>query len=301
MPLTRLKAAAREREENFNYLALSYALERLLYRLSKSRHRDSFVLKGAMLFRIWQPLAYRTTLDVDLLSQGPPDLSRMEGVFREIADHKVEDDGMMYDPATVIAGQIREDNLYQGVRVKLNAFLGEARMVLQIDVGFGDAVFPKPEARELPPILPFPAPVLKTYCQEASIAEKFHAMVALDSVNSRMKDFYDIWVLAREFDFAGVRLGGAIGATFERRSTALPTAPPLALTAEFAHVPGKQVQWRAFLRRTGLDAPDSLMQVVDELAAFLWPMLIGLATGAMSVANLYWPAKGPWREKVDKA
>jgi hypothetical protein len=271
-----------------------YVIERLLYRLSRSEHASQFVLKGAMLFRLWADQPHRPTRDLDLLGKGEPSPELLAQVFRDVCGVSVEDDGLTFDPDSVTAGRIREDQEYEGVRVECRAHLGQARINLQVDVGFGDAVSPRPSEITYPVLLDFPAPVLRAYPRQAVVAEKFQAMVALGLGNSRMKDFFDLWVLARGFAFDGPSLAGAIRATFRRRRTILPAEPPLALTPAFGTDAAKTRQWAAFLKRSKLDASGAgLEEVCAFLNGFLMPPTLALAAGEEWTKD--WPPGGPWR------
>ncbi len=229
----RLTDLARKQGEDLQLVMTHYVIERVLYRLGQSEFRDQFILKGAMLFRLWADVPHRPTRDLDLLCKGANTVERLVKVFETVTGLAVEDDGLTFDPATVTAGRIKEDQEYEGVRVHCEVKLGQARIDLQIDVGFGDAVTPRAIEVQYPTILAFPAPVLPAYQRETVISEKFQAMVALGIANSRMKDFFDLWILARDFAFDGPRICRAIHATFRRRKTDLPSAPPIALTSEF--------------------------------------------------------------------
>jgi hypothetical protein len=215
----RLLDHSRRQGENHQYLLMRYGVERLLYRLAQSNYADLFVVKGAMMFLVWSGSPYRPTKDLDLLSVKSSTVERLAAVFCELCGVKVVDDALDFVPATVTAEAIREDAAYQGVRVTLEARLGKIEIPLQVDIGFGDAIIPKPEPAIFPVLLDFPAPRLAMYARETAIAEKFEAMVHLDMANSRMKDFYDIWVLSRMFEFKASILEAAIRATFERRRT----------------------------------------------------------------------------------
>ncbi len=290
----RLLNLARERGEDFQLMLTRYAVERLLYRLSVSPYRDQFLLKGAMLFLVWTGHLYRPTRDLDLLGRGENQVVRVEEVFRAVCAVRVEDDGLQFLGGTIRGERIREEDEYEGVRLGLMARLAEARIPLQVDIAFGDVVRPAPEEAEFPTILPFPAPRLRIYPREAVVAEKFQIMVSLGIANSRMKDFADVWTLAREYPFGGRALAAAIGATFERRRTSLPRRAPLALTSEFSADGGKQAQWDAFVRRGRLRVDgQTLGGVVTLLRAFLMPPT--LAVGAGKPFSKRWPAGGPWR------
>jgi len=290
----RLLNLARERKDEFQLVLVRYGIERLLYRLSISPHGKQFVLKGAMLFQIWTGQPHRSTLDVDLLGSGDDDVDRLVAMFKDVCSQDVPDDGLTFQPNSVTGGLIREDQRYGGVRIQMTAMLGNAHIPIQIDIGFGDAITPKAERVEYPTLLAQPAPVLRAYPKETAIAEKYEAMVSLGIANSRMKDFYDVWVLARDFEFHGATLARAVTATFKRRQTEVPAAPPLALTSEFGRDQAKLTQWKAFVRRGRLvgEAPD-FEQAVDVLHSFLWPV-----TEAIQVDEAFarhWSPGGPWK------
>ncbi|MBI1892780.1 MAG: nucleotidyl transferase AbiEii/AbiGii toxin family protein [Candidatus Rokubacteria bacterium] len=290
----RLLNLARERGEDFQLILTRYAVERLLYRLSVSRYRDQFLLKGAMLFLVWTGHLYRPTRDLDLLGRGENEVAQVEEVFQTVCAVPVEDDGLQFLGETIRGERIREEDEYEGVRLRFAARLAEARIPVQVDIAFGDAVRPAPEEADFPTILPFPAPRLQIYPREAVVAEKFQIMVSLGIANSRMKDFADVWTLARVHPFEGRALAEAIGATFVRRRTPLPGTAPLALTAEFSEDHGKRAQWDAFVRRGRLRVDgQTLGDVVTLLRAFLMPP--ALAVGAGKPFNKRWPAGGPWR------
>lgn len=291
----RLLNLARERGENFDYLLTRYGLERFLYRLANSPHRERFILKGAMLFLLWGMNEHRPTRDADLLGFGDNNTETLVAIFQEVCRFGVEDDGLVFDPESVQAALIREEMEYGGIRVTLRGLLDRARISLQLDVGFGDAVTPLAQEVDYPTLLDFPAPHLRIYPKETVIAEKFQAMVRLGMANSRMKDFYDIWVMARSFDFDGAVLKTAIERTFERRRTTVPAEAPLALTAEFFADPAKQMHWRGFLRRNGLPAGDTTLEAVAVVIRnFVMPLCAAIRAG--SDLMLRWPAGGPWGE-----
>ena len=289
----RLLALAKQRGEDFQLLLTRYANERLLYRLARSRHAGSFVLKGATLFTLWSDEPHRATRDVDLLSFGEPSVGRISGAIADVIAVDVEDDGMMFDPGTLEVGPIREDQEYGGIRAVLVAHLTSAKVRLQIDVGFGDVITPDATEIDLPPILDFPAPRLRAYPRETVVAEKLEALVQLGLANSRMKDFYDLLVLSRMFAFEGSLIVSAVSATFERRKTQLPTDLPIGLTATFAADPTKIAQWTAFLRKAGAREVLELAEAVSEITGFVGPMLIAAARGQAFASR--WPPRGPWR------
>lgn len=283
---------SRERGENFQLLLTRYALERFLYRLSRSPYRDRFVLKGALLFALWEGDLHRVTRDVDLLGFGSSTLPKLIGIFHEICDTDVEDDGILFLSDQVRGAPIREEQEYEGVRIVVPGRIVTARVRLQIDVGFGDAVTPQPEEATFPALLDAPAPVLCTYPRETVVAEKLQAMVMLGIANSRMKDFFDVAYLADHFAFEGPLLTEAIVATFERRRTELPTRIPMALTDAFAGDRAKQIQWNAFVRKAGLDVEERLDQIVARIRDFAGPPLSAAATGEPFEQT--WTPSGPW-------
>lgn len=289
----RLLNLAKERNDDFQLVLVRYGVERLLYRLSISPHAKQFVLKGAMLFQLWTGQPHRSTLDVDLLGTGDENVDRLVKLFREVCSQKAEDDGLMFLPDSVQGNLIREEQRYGGIRIQITAVLDNARIPIQIDIGFGDAITPKAEHVKYPTLLGHTAPSLRGYPMVTSVAEKYEASVSLGIANSRMKDFYDLWVLARDFDFEGRTLAKAIRATFERRGTALPVTPPVALTDEFSQDRTKQTQWKAFVRRGRLvaEAPD-FERVVKMRHSFLWPVTEALLHE--DDFNLRWKGGGPW-------
>ena len=267
----RLLNLARERGEDFQQMLTNYALERLLYRLAQSEHRERFVLKGALLFRLWFNLTQRPTRDADFLGFSDADPECCATVLREIAAMDVSaHDGLVFDAASVRATEIRKDAGYPGVRVTMRAALDGARIPVQCDIGFGDAITPEPVQQAYPTLLDMPAPVLVVYPLETVVAEKLEAMVKLAAFNSRMKDYFDLWVLMRFENMDRALLPAAIRATFARRQTALPASLPAGLTPEFAA--SQEKLWQAFLARSGLTAPP-LAEALDEVRAQCWPLL----------------------------
>ena len=265
----RLLKLSKANGQSFDLVLTRFALERLLFRLSQSPHADRFVLKGAMLMMSWFDDPHRGTRDLDLLGFGDPSEDAMLTTFRNILSQDVED-GVVFDPETLRVDRIREELDYGGLRLRAIASIGGARINLTIDIGFGDALEPEAEVVDYPVMLDLPAPRLRAYARETVIAEKFQAMVALGRANSRMKDFYDVWILSRSFSFEDDRLARAIAATFVRRKTAIPSELPDALTPAFASDEQKQRQWEAFVEDVAsVSAP--LTQIVSELAEFLMP------------------------------
>ena len=265
----RLLNLSKANGQSFDLVLTRFALERLLFRLSQSPHADRFVLKGAMLMMSWFDDPHRGTRDLDLLGFGDPSEAAMLATFRDILAQDAED-GVVFDPDTLRVDRIREELDYGGLRLRAIASVGGARINLTIDIGFGDALEPGAEVVDYPVMLDLPAPRLRAYARETVIAEKFQAMVALGRANSRMKDFYDIWILSRSFTFDDDRLARAIAATFARRGTAIPSELPDALTPAFAADEQKQRQWRAFVEDLSVN-PGELGDVVGELRVFLMP------------------------------
>ena len=222
----RLLDRARAERSDFQILLTRYALERLLYRLSVSPHRDRFILKGAMLFVTWVANPFRPTRDLDLLGSGDNDTEAIAETFRVICAQPVADDGVIFDVAALEAAPIREEAEYGGVRVRTTATIDGARIPIQVDIGFGDAITPAPVEIDYPTLLDAPAPHLRVYPVETVVAEKFEAMVTLGIANTRLKDFYDLWLIAQTFKFGRSTLSDAVQRTFERRRTALPADIP---------------------------------------------------------------------------
>jgi predicted nucleotidyltransferase component of viral defense system len=244
-----------------------YALERLLYRLSISEYRNRFVLKGAMLVTTWFDSPHRPTRDLDLLGFGESSTASVLAVWKEICTIPAAD-GIAFDGQGLRASPIREDMEYGGIRLRTTAKIARARINVTVDIGFGDAVEPGPEEIDLPVLLDLPAPHLRAYARETVVAEKFHAMVTLGRANSRMKDFYDIWMLSKAHEFDQERLVQAITATFKRRGTDIPNGLPDAFTPDFFREPAKLQQWSAFVRDLTTEPP-SLETVLSEVAAFI--------------------------------
>jgi hypothetical protein len=264
----RLKQRADAARQDFNLTLTHYGLERLLYRLSISRHAPNFLLKGALLFALWYDQPHRPTRDVDLLGFGPDDIESSVQAFRQICGIEVED-GIEFELASVKGIAIRKEAGYGGVRIDLVAKLDGARIALQVDIGFGDAVTPAPETIRYPVLLDdLAAPQLRAYPKYTVVAEKTHAICLLGMVNTRMKDYFDLWVLLGEGVLDPEQLRRALEATFARRNMALPSALPAGLSDAFAEDRAKQTQWAAFLKRNRLDVlalPDVVARLRSEL------------------------------------
>jgi predicted nucleotidyltransferase component of viral defense system len=271
----RLLGLAKTSGQSFELVLTRFALERLLFRLSRSRHADRFILKGAMLLISWLDDPHRGTRDLDLLGFGAPSPDSMLAAFREILTQDA-DDGVEFNADALRVDRIRQEIEYGGLRLRTTASISGARINLTIDIGFGDALEPGAELIDYPSMLDLPAPRLRAYARETVIAEKFQAMVALGRANSRMKDFYDIWILSRSFTFDDDRLPRAIAATFARRGTPIPEDMPDAFTPAFAADEEKQRQWRAFVEDVAHD-PGALVDVIADLAVFLMPQAASAA------------------------
>jgi predicted nucleotidyltransferase component of viral defense system len=272
----RLLFLAQSRSEDYQRVLGRYAIERFLYRLGRSPYRDKFALKGATLFTLWTGHTHRPTKDLDLLGRGSSsDLGEVETTIRAICEIQ-DEDGIMFHSESIESARIKEDDEYDGVRIKLLAELAGARIPMQIDIGFGDAVYPEPELASFPVLLPMDPPLIRAYPRESAIAEKFHAMVVLDIRNSRMKDFYDVWLMASTWTFQMASLRTAIFISFERRGSPIPERLPFALTEAFLNDPQKNRQWNAFASRLNPgDKAPSLEEVGTVLRAFLSPCISG--------------------------
>ena len=291
----RLYDLSREREEDFQLILTWYAAERLLYRLSRSKHSGEFILKGAMLLNIWMDRFHRPTRDIGFAGQGDTSPEQLVSIFQEICQLKVDPDGLEFDPESIQVTEIRDTHEYQGQRIRLSANLGNARISVQVDIGLGDAVTPGAREITYPTLLDLPAPRIPAYPVETVIAEKLQAMVALGMLNSRMKDFYDVRMILRQFSFEGPKLAKAIRATFKQRRTEIPKSIPTALSNEFAMDIEKGTQWKAFLNRSGLEEITlELPQIIDEIRVFLIPPLNAAARGVDF--QFEWTAGAPWSQ-----
>jgi hypothetical protein len=291
----RLLTLAQQTRQDFGLILTRYALERLLYRLGQSRHANLFVLKGAMLFQAWTAHVHRPTRDVDFLGHGEYSTDRFKKIFEEIFSQAFEEtDAVVFLPQTIEAMTMKDEEEYPGLRISAEARLGNVRIPILIDIGFGDAVTPAPVMIDYPTLLPLPAPHLATYPMESVVSEKFEAMVRHGIANSRMKDFFDVWVLSRDFAFAGEVLAAAVQATFERRKATIPDAVPFPLTSEFYADPAKNAQWQAFIKKNKLPGTD-LAQTVAAISVFLLPVVQAIRTEVLFAQQ--WEAGGPWSDQ----
>lgn len=293
----RLLNISKERGEDPNLVFIRYVVERMLYRITRSKHSIQFVLKGAMLITAWTGQPHRPTKDLDLLGFGDSSSERIQQIFHDICKVEVEPDGLEFNTESIQVTEIRGDLEYPGQRVKLEARLGNARINVQIDIGFGDTVVPEAIEIEYPTLLDLPAPHIRAYPPETVIAEKYESIVYLGMLNSRMKDYYDLRMMAKEFEFDGNSLAKAVKATFDRRNTDIPHETPTTLTEEFFSNQDKIIQWKAFLKRSKLeDISVDLSQVINELCKFLLPPTIAVANNV--TFNQLWTDGGPWVQSV---
>lgn len=290
---SRLLQKSKQQGEAFNLLLTRYAVERLLYRLAKSPYSNQFILKGATLFTVWHSSPHRATKDLDLLGYSTNKVSELEEIFKIICQDSYAEDGVEFYPETVKGERIKEKQEYEGVRLKIEGKLGSARLTVQVDIGFGDAITPAPELGEFPSILNLPSAQLRVYPRETVVAEKFQAMVSLGIANSRLKDFYDLWFLAHQAQFQGDILCQAMRATFNRRKTPLPTEEPLALTGKFTEDFLKQSQWSGFINKNQLESNcENLSNTVAVLNSFLMPPC--LAASKNTPFNYIWTPQQQW-------
>jgi len=290
----RLLKVAQASNRPFQEVLQYYAMERFLFRLSVSSHVEKFILKGALMMTAWGAPATRPTRDIDLLGYVPNQVESLVEIIREVCCQEVEPDALSFDPTTATGIVIKADADYEGVRVTSRGSLQNMPIPMQIDIGFGDIVFPAPAITEYPVILNHARPKLRGYSRETTVAEKFEAMVKLGLLNSRMKDFFDVWLLSRQFDFDGATLAEAIQKTFSNRRTTI-TAEPTAFSAEFATDAGKVAQWQAFGRKLRWEGESQdLDGVCKAIATFLSPPAAGALEG--HPFRGLWRNAGPWTD-----
>ena len=290
----RLLNLARDRGIGFNVLLQHYVAERFLYRLSISDQVDRFTLKGAALFRVWAEGDARQTRDVDFLAFGPDDHAAIRAAVANICSASCPEDGVIFDPESIRLANIREGQPYAGLRTRIRGSLGRTRLHLQVDIGFGDTIFPEREVQNYPTLLDLPAPRLWTYPRETVVAEKLHAMVEHDALNTRVKDLWDVACLARRFAFSGEVLRTAIAETFRRRRTSFTDERPMALFPAYYEDALRERLWQKLQRGLGADAdgPARLVDAGDELRRFLGPICDSLIEGSAFMQA--WPSGGPW-------
>lgn len=303
-PITNLPASIHQRllnldpERNYDFTPVlrRYAFERWLYRLGKSPQAARFVVKGAMLFVLWTGDLARKTMDLDLWGAGDLTEDGLRQAFSAIGGAEVEPDGLSFITDTMIVEPIRDEAEFRGLRAKFAARLGNIRIPLQVDIGIGDEIWPEPETIDYPTLLDMPAPRVRVYRKETAIAEKFDAMLELGIMNSRMKDFYDIAVLAERFSFVGQDLQEAMLAAIDKEMLAKLPDLPVVFTEDFAQSGDKNIQWAAFLRRIGKNPRDlPFRQVVEKIGLFVLPVFQSLRTG--NEYGAVWPPRGPWRSQ----
>lgn len=296
----RLLNISRSTGRNFQELVIRYVVERFLARLAESEHRNRFILKGAMLYIPWKLEDKRTTMDLDLLGFGSPDVENLSRIFRQICDVESADDGLVFDTESVTATPIREESVYDGVRIIVRVALGVMPIRLQVDVGFGDRIVPEPQLSEFPALLAEHGPIIRLYSPETVIAEKFNAMVLLGMANSRMKDYFDIWMLSRNFTIEGAVLREAVRQTFAKRQIALPDTEPIGLSNEFASNESKRHQWQGFVRRQWKqDSLPDLTEIVTDIRDFLMPIVSAIGDITTPPERTWSPAQG-WRQKIKR-
>lgn len=300
-PLRNVEASVRDRllnvmsdsGQDYNVLLTRYAIERLLYRLAASQYRSQFILKGAMLFAAWQHTPHRVTKDVDLLGFGDSTPETLKAIFAEICAEPVIEDGVLFDPSTVHAEPIRSQEMYAGVRVTMHGSLGNAKLHVQVDVGFGDSFAVEPVDLSFPSLIEMPAPAIRAYRMETAIAEKFEAVVTLGLMNTRMKDYFDLWYLAKNFAFDGQSVCDSIRITFERRGKALPEAAPVGLTESFWSDAHRMAMWESFCKKSVRTKPFPSLEAVGVfVSSFIVPPVI--AASKRQSFSLQWKVSGPW-------
>jgi len=290
----RLLDLSKRENRPFGEVLQYYAMERFLFRLSKSKYAERFILKGALLLAVWRSEVSRSTMDIDLLGRIENSEETITAAIRDILEQNVFDDGIVYNPNTIRTESISEDAMYRGIRVSFEATLTAAKIRLKIDIGFGDSMYPAPQSQEFPVLLDQEAPRLLCYSRENAIAEKFEAMVKLGNLNSRMKDFFDIWLLSRYFSFDQAILAKALTLTFAQRETEMDTS--VVFSPEFASL--KQVQWEAFRKRQKLSyAPAQFSDVINNLSRFLMPCVSSEVAEVRK--ETIWKPLGPW-ERINK-
>lgn len=294
----RLRNLAHDKGDDFQGLLQWYAAERFLYRLSISAEAGRFTLKGAALFRIWMEQELRPTRDVDFLMTGSEDRNTIRTVLASTCRISCAEDGVVFDSAAVRVDNIHAGQSYGGLRARIQGRLGQARLALQIDIGFGDVITPEREQRDYPTLLDLPVPRLWVYPRETVVAEKFQAMVSRGATNSRVKDLWDIACLARRFPFHGETLRAAVAATFRRRGSSFGDKRPAALLPDYFEDTIRTSHWRVLRRQIGadIDGPVHLVDVGDELRRFLGPVCDSMIEGSPFTRT--WPVGGPWQSGV---
>jgi hypothetical protein len=297
----RLLNLAKQHGEEFERTLARFAGERLLFRLGASAARERCILKGASLLAVWMPDPYRATRDVDVLASGPTDDDAIRSMIAEICAVPCPEDGLRFDLSELVVEAIRAEEEYSGKRARFRVFLGQARIAVQLDLGVGDAVAIAPEEITYPTMLStLPAPRLRAYPREQTVAEKFEAMVKLDTQNSRMKDFHDLWALSGAFDFDRAALLQAVAACFDRRRTPWTDETPRALTPAFYQMPELAARWRNYLAAGAVlvPPPAQFADVGERIIEFLGPVRQSILAGESLAAR--WSPAGPWTASAPK-
>jgi len=289
-----LKNKAEKANHPFSEILQYYGMERFLYRFSQSKYAEKFILKGALMFTVWQVPERRATLDIDFSASFDNQIASIEKAIKDICKIPVPPDGLIFDTKTIKGQKIKEDAEYEGVRVKFRGFLERARISMQIDVGFSDIIYPKPRIIDYPVILDLPRPHLKGYPAESVVSEKFEVIIKLGLLNSRMKDFYDIWLLMRQFNFNGPELAKALKKTFEHRKTLLPAGKPLFAEEIYDEKSDRQALWKTFLKKGDIEhAPKKLSATAKAIEKFLVEPLDVIKNSGKFNKN--WKAQGLWK------
>jgi hypothetical protein len=290
----RLQNIAKETGRPFSEILQYFGMERFLYRFGCSEYTDKFVLKGALMFTVWRVPERRTTLDIDFATQYNNQIETIERIIKKVCEVSATPDGLIFDPRTIKGKRIKENADYEGVRVKFRGFLGRSRITMQIDVAFGDIIYPKPSIIDYPVILDLPKPHLKGYTPESIVSEKFEAIVKLGALNSRMKDFYDLLLISRQFEFDGTKLNEALKRTFSHRKTPLPAHKPLFAEEIYDESSDRQTLWKAFLKKEAIKhVPEKLNDAAKEIEKFLIMPLEAINNGRKF--NKTWKTAGPWK------
>ncbi len=270
----RLLNLSREKGRPFQEVLEYYAIERFLYRLCQSPYHDRFTLKGALMFYTWNIDSYRPTVDIDLLGATENSPEHLESIVREVCQLVNEEDGIQFHADNILSQKTQIDSEYNGVRLEFQATLDSAKARMKIDIGFGDIVTPDATDVHYPVLLEMDHPVIRGYPPETVIAEKLQTFMKHGLTNSRMKDFYDIWVLAMQFDFEGNILKQAVQSTFKTRASPLDAKTFRDLVRDLAEDDFMQSRWNAFLKKRRLPvSPPGFPELIRFIAAFIEPIM----------------------------
>ncbi|MCL4554604.1 MAG: nucleotidyl transferase AbiEii/AbiGii toxin family protein [Actinobacteria bacterium] len=289
----RLMNHAKASGESYYQVLQYFAIERFLYRLSETEWGERFIVKGAIMLRAWGTPLRRPTRDIDFFGRASHSSEDVLRAVRECLAVEFPDDGLVFQPE-VEAVEINSEEDYPGVRVVLRGDLDGGKFKLQLDISIDDAVVPDPEWVAYPTLLDLAAPRILAYRPETALAEKYQTIVSKGITNSRLRDYYDIWLLSRSHPFAGSELAGAIDATFTHRRTPLPSEAPSGLTEAFYNSPEARTRWSAFLTGKRVDAPEDLADVCEKIASFIVPP--GAAAAAGAPFSSTWDPSGGWSE-----